>query len=73
MTCFGVYLTPLVPLSMIWMYIPIMRGRIKKRGEAPLKRFPFTTVELAYIQKLCRQLNNNEFSRGWVFPYFLKV
>jgi len=33
-----IYLTPYVPLSMIWIYIPIMRGKDnKKRGFAPLK------------------------------------
>jgi len=31
-------LTPLIPLSMIWIYIPIMRGRYYiKRGFASLK------------------------------------
>jgi len=27
MACFGVYLTPSFPLSIIWIYIPIMRER----------------------------------------------
>jgi len=31
-----IILTPFLPLSMIWIYIPIMRGRIlKKRGYRP--------------------------------------
>ena len=32
----AIYLAPFIPLSMIWMYIPIMRGKIKKEGFALL-------------------------------------
>jgi len=36
-----IYLTPLIPLSMIWIYIPIMRGReLNKEGLPPLLDAP---------------------------------
>ena len=31
-----VNLTPSFPLSMIWIYIPIMRGRVGEEGLMPL-------------------------------------
>jgi hypothetical protein len=40
-----IYLTPFIPLSMIWIYIPIMRGRELKRGAvAPLGHPVFNFV-----------------------------
>jgi len=40
-----IYLTPLIPLSMIWIYIPIMRGKdFKKRGKAPLRLPPINDL-----------------------------
>jgi len=33
---FGGDLTPLIPLSMIWIYIPCMRGKLFFEGAPPL-------------------------------------
>jgi len=48
-----IYLTPLIPLSMIWIYIPIMRGKlIKKRGFASLRlSFGFLLLQRGRILK----------------------
>jgi hypothetical protein len=38
-------LTPLIPLSMIWIYIPIMRGNWFVREASPLFDSPYPRVE----------------------------
>jgi len=32
-----IYLTPFIPLSMIWIYIPIMRGKSGFEGAPPFQ------------------------------------
>jgi len=43
-----IYLTPLIPLSIIWICILSMRGKdIKKRGFAPLKYLKLSVLRIS--------------------------